>query len=183
MNPTYYIKTSISLPNYTLEKLSKKIFGYIKSQDLAIFCLKKYLRRLKISNFNPKATCTYNTEACKAKLIIWLTEKEHYNLKVFRILTGKSVSFMVYLAIEKFLEGFLRIMGHFFKQYNKMSHQEWYNILRNSISGIHRKIKFIADGGRGFFGLMIVMPKPSAKWPLRFQKMKVRHENWRKYII
>lgn len=164
------VRTSISLPKETFLKIAKFSGGLYNPQELALLCLRKMIRKMKTVRFSERPTACYNSEPVD---IIWgirLTPEEHYNLKMYRILTGMSISYLTALAIDIFICGMLRVLNG--KIY-KIGNFAWLQTLKETLTHIHRKVAFNAADGKKVLGLHLVLPKTGASWPMKFQPFPV----------
>ena len=157
----FKIKTTISLPQETIIKLRLKSRGIKQPQEIAYACVQKYLRKHKTLNLSNAANCTYNRELpCTGKIKFCLSAREHHTLKAMRYTQNVSVSYLIYKAINLYLESIVRYYQGLYTvdnirnliRYNKIQkHNE------DFFKHIHRKVSFSSNS---LFGLRTVIPIP-----------------------
>lgn len=163
------VKTSISMPAHIYAKLKNSNLGLYTPDKIAMHCLRKYLRKIKIDAFSTRPTCTYNIDTCDVKLYLWLTPEDHYSVKMYRVLTGTSVSYLVCMAINRYLEGILQVLKNAFKK-STIADSKWLKTMRDALRHIHRKVKFKYGRNNHILGLSIVMPMQGGRPPMRFHR-------------
>lgn len=166
-------RTTISLPMATYKKIERFSGGLYNPQELALLCLKKLIRKINIEKISSSPTAYYNSEAVGKILGIRLTKEEHYNLKMYRILTGLSISHLTHIAIHIFITGLLRVLDGKNAGLYKIKNFAWLDTLRRTFAHIHRRVAFQGSEGKRMLGLHIVMPKESASWPVKFQPFPI----------
>ena len=160
------IKTSVSLPAETMATIKKYKANKESHKKLALFCLKRYLSKNKISEFEKKPTCTYNANNSSEIMTIWLTPEEHHNLKIYRITSGLSISFLIDIAINMYLAYILRLSARKLNTSHATITRHIWLILESQISAIHRNVKFSYDK---IVYLSIVMPKKKIRQSFKGQ--------------
>ena len=156
-------RTSVSLPAEALCEIRKFSSHNYSHKKIALLCLKRLLSKKNIHNFEKKPTCTYNPESATEIITIWLTNEEHYNLKIYRVVLGLSISFLLYLAIKQYLPYVIKLLKRLKNiKYSSIS-AGILNILQKQINSIHRKIKY---SYKSIVSLGIVMPRQNPKWKL-----------------
>ena len=174
-----HIKTTLSLPISTMQLLQTKISGCVRPEELALVCLKKWIRKNRQHGFSEKGTCLYNREVpCTEKMKIRLSLKEHQTLKTMRLMLNLSVSFMVYKAIQMYLDSIVRqnLGLHTVRGIRRMRYFALQKHRDSFLKHIHRKISFAS---KTIIGMRIVIP-------LSARISKKSHCNdpsiWQKYI-
>jgi hypothetical protein len=164
-------RTSISIPQDLIDKLQEIADEEYNVADLAILCLKRFIRRKKIFSVSNRPTCKYNDEPAPVIVNIWLTIGEHHNVKMYRILTGESVSFMTAQAIIMYIDAVESILKRLKQKPESLYAYEWTRMQNLALNCIERFIKFRSDGGKGMTGLSIVMPRPVLRWEKSFNRV------------
>jgi len=145
------VRTSLSLPNEmvkNLQKVSKEI-GF-SVNEIAILCLRKMFgeetKKLKLSG---RETVQYNQNwPCDGKIFLYLSQKEHLSLRIFRMNSCKSVSYHLYLSILAYLQEITILLGH-----NYTKRTEKLSKLKRNLCAIHQKIVFKT---KKLFGFSVV---------------------------
>ena len=175
MEEEILIKTSVSLPENVIQKLENRCVGGITPAFLAKKCLLKYLRHITVHTISDRPTCEYNAEeSCDGTLFIRFTKNEHHNLKMMRIITGKSISYITYTAIRLYLDGIVRFMRKWFRS-EKV--KDLFKAYSSPFKSIYRILKFKAINGRGVLGCHLVIPRRYL--PDKFRGVK--SNAWQKY--
>ena len=136
------------------------------------------LRKNKHLELSNRATCLYNKELpCTEKIKIWLSPEEHHTVKTMRLMLNISVSYLIYKAINLYLESILR---QFLFARNKHrpnnKYKLWQQQTENYLKHIHRKISF---SSRCIIGLRLIIPLPKKLCP-RISTLSTNI--WKKYI-
>lgn len=164
-------RTSISLPVRIIKKLSEVATPFYPVEEIAIMCLKKLLRHKKIKRISTRPTCEYNRDLNFAKVNIWLSASEHHNVKMYRIVTGQSVSFLTAQAVDKYLNAIAQVLRRVKQKFLGLYAIEWRTMQMRLLNSIERIMKFSARGGRGILGLRIVMQRPAMRWAKSFRRI------------
>jgi hypothetical protein len=151
-----------------MERLEKLATEKYTMADLAILCLKRFIRRKKIASISNRPTCKYNEVPAGFILNIWLSTSEHHNVKLYRIITGESVSFMTAQAVEMYLDAVARILRRIKEDPKSLYVFEWERMQDLILNSVERFIKFSSLGGKGVTGICVVMPRPVLRWEKSF---------------
>jgi len=172
-----HIKTTLSLPFATLKILQAKTNSRARPEELALACLKKWIRKNRQHDFSEKGTCLYNREApCTERMKLSLSLQEHQTLKTMRLMLNVSISFMVYKAIQLYLESILRQTIDPYTMRDKKRYLTLRKHRENFLKHIHRKISFAS---KTVIGIRIVIPLTARINP----KIQATDPSvWQKYI-
>jgi len=135
-------KTSVSLPKRLIEHLETARFAWFSCEQLAMACLRRYLKGLRIEEFDTRGTCRYNNESCEGRLYIWLRSEDAHTLKAHRYVRNVSVSFMLSQAVDKYLVSVVRTLKKMYVAQFHVRARRWYKALRETLCHIHRKVRF-----------------------------------------
>ena len=153
-------RTSVSLPMETISIIKRHGTKGISHKHIALCCLRRFLNKQQIQDFEHKPTCSYNPENAQEIMTLWLTEEEHYNLKMYRLTLGTSVSYLLDMAIRLYLPYILKLFTRKLKETHLVITIKILDILQKQLEYIHRKVKVSYSE---FTLLHIVMPRNNAK--------------------
>ena len=150
-------KTSCSLSSELKSALffSKKKTGMSISK-LATTCLKKLLKKKNLE-FSRAITVKYNPDKASEKIYLYLTSEEQISLRTIRACHAISISYLLSVAIKRFLAGIVRLLLS--KRHNNARINHWLYVLGKNLRGIHRRELFIAKQAIGFTTIMIKRKK------------------------
>ena len=149
--------TTISLPGKAVDLITKELakkFGNhsYPIQYIILLCLRKYLYIHQLENIDSRSTCRYNMVPSRKQVKIYLTAEEHHNVKMYRLISQQSVSYICFLAINEFL---LEMLEMLCTSENQTMMQDSFDILSKSIQSIHRTVYFKE---KNIIKLVIVIP-------------------------
>ena len=108
MNAT---RTTISLPTRVLSKLQRYTKKPRGVQYLTKLCLARFIQTIDLSKWNSKVTCSYNKETCAEIIDMYFLKEEFRILKTIRISQSISLSLLITMAVDKYLEKILAILS------------------------------------------------------------------------
>ena len=144
------IQTTFSLPHRSIFALENRCMSKNK---LVILCLKRALLRFSLpEQICADATVQYNPEACGKKISVWLTEEEHKGLRIWRLLTTKSISYLATQAIDQYLNLVITMLIA-----RSLRKPGWFEILTESLKHLHHRVKF---EHKSLFAFSVVVVRP-----------------------
>ena len=141
--------------------------GYLKFQQLAIQCVKLYINDSDGSKGSKNYVCLYNPNSCSEKVYIKFEANHSLTLKSYRLLYGISVSYLIELAMFRYLDFVLDLYRDLFSGKNRLKIMKKLDKLERFFGLYKMKADKTDDG---LLHLMIVMQKSLENGENSFRK-------------
>ena len=133
----------------------------LSATRLAMLCLKKLLKSKSLVMLEEN-NIAYNPNAATARIYPYLTREEQITLRAFRCCYVVSISYLMAIAIEKYLRAIVRILRRNLKTgkaslqcHNYIRFLVWFSGLNENLKHVHRRIVFSSNQIAGYTTILL----------------------------